>query len=31
MLRKKEGIPVIDGVVRDLLNISSETGVPFRA
>lgn len=28
-LRKEQGIPVIDGVVRDLMDISSETGVPF--
>ena len=29
--RTREGIPVIHGVVRDLLGISSETGIPFSA
>jgi LDH2 family malate/lactate/ureidoglycolate dehydrogenase len=31
LVRTREGIPVIHGVVRDLLNISLETGVPFTA
>lgn len=30
MLRSKEGIPVIDGVVQDLESISAETGIPFQ-
>jgi LDH2 family malate/lactate/ureidoglycolate dehydrogenase len=31
LLRTKDGIPVIHGVVRDLISISSETGIPFSA